>query len=380
VVEADAMQAELVRAGVAADVVVRERCSLSTRENARFAAALLRRHGIRRVTVVTCDWHLPRALAAFRRAGLDEVEGFGAPSVAVPWRRRVVRWGRERVLAWAVGIGPLLLGVGVGLGLGVGGCSRGHAAGASLSMDASVEGGARRMDVLTLIERAEDQRRAKDVPAEAQRSHDPVVRRRAARAYARVLAPAGVAGLLPRDWDDAPLLRALADDDEEVIAWAAYGLGESCRGKEDGHVSALAARLASMDAARPVRAPVDERIATLRALGRCAGDVAEQTLRAWLRRADAAVETQEAAAFALGDVAARRGSLSLESAGALLDATQRTPPLDAALYPFGRSEVAGGEELAPRILASARAALARPGPSRFFAVRALGRSGADAAA
>jgi len=366
------MRAELVRAGVPAEAIVRERCSLSTRENARFTAALLRRRGMRRVTVVTCDWHLPRALAAFRRAGL-EVEGFAAPSVAVPWRRRVVRWGRERVLAWAVGIGPLLL------GLGVGGCSRGSAAGASVS-DAAMEGGARPADVLTLIERAEDQRRAKDVPAEAQRSHDPVVRRRAARAYARILAPAVVAGPLPRDSDDAPLLRALADDDEEVIAWAAYGLGESCRGKEDTHVSALSARLASMDAARPVRAPVDARIATLRALGRCAGDVAEQTLRAWIRRADAAAETQEAASFAIGDVASRRGSLSLESAGALLDATQRTPPLDAALYPFGRSEVTGGEELAPRILASAHAALARPGPSRFFAVRALGRAGADAAA
>jgi len=358
VVEADAMRSELVRAGVPAEAIVRERCSLSTRENARFSAALLGRRGIQRVTVVTCDWHLPRALAAFRRAGL-EVEGFAAPSVTVPWRRRVVRWGRERVLAWAVGIGPLVL--------GVGGCSRGHPAGASVSGDASADGG-RGADVLTLIERAEDQRRAKDVPAEAQRSRDAAVRRRAARAYARIL-----------DSDDAPLLRALADDDEEVVAWAAYGLGESCHGKEDAHVSALAARLASMDATRPVRAPVDTRIATLRALGRCAGDLAEQTLRAWLRRADAAAETQEAAAFAIGDVAARRGSLSLESAGALLEATQHTPPLDAALYPLERNEVAGGEELAPRIQAAARAALARPGPSRFFAVRALGRSGGDAA-
>jgi cyclophilin family peptidyl-prolyl cis-trans isomerase len=362
VVEADAMRTELVRAGVPAETIVRERCSLSTRENARFTAALLRRRGMRRVIVVTCDWHLPRALAAFRRAGL-EVEGAPAPSLAIPWRRRVVRWGRERMLAWAVGIGPLLL------GLGVGGCSHKSAAGASVYTDAAVEGGARAADVFTLIEQAEDQRRAKEVPAEAQRSHDPVVRRRAARAYARIL-----------DSDDAPLLRALADDDEEVIVWGAYGLGESCRGKEDAHVSALSARLASMDPTRPVGAPVDARIATLRALGRCAGDVAEQTLRAWIRRADAAAETQEAAAFAIGDVASRRGSLSLESAGALLDATQRTPPLDAALYPFGRSEVAGGEELAPRILASARAALARPGPSRFFAVRALGRSGADATA
>lgn len=365
------MSAELVRAGVVADAIVRERCSLSTRENARYTAALLQRRGIDRVVVVTCDWHLPRALAAFRRAGL-EVEGSAAPSVAVPWRRRVVRWGRERVLAWAVGIGPLVL--------GLGGCSRGPAAGASVAVDAAADGAGRGADVLTLIARAEDQRREKDVPADAQRSHDPRVRRRAARAYARIVDSVAVAGPLPRDSDDAPLLRALADDDEEVIAWAAYGLGQSCRGKEEAHVSALAARLASMDASRPVSAPIDARIATLRALGRCAGDVAEQTLRAWIRRADAAPETLETAAFAIGDVAARRGSLSLESAGALLDATQRTPPLDAALYPFGRSDVPGGEELVPRVLAAARAALARPGPSRFFAVRALGRTGSDAAA
>jgi cyclophilin family peptidyl-prolyl cis-trans isomerase len=374
VVEADAMRAELTRAGVPADAIVRERCSLSTRENARYTAQLLRRRGIDRIVVVTCDWHLPRALAAFGRAGL-EVEGFAAPSLATPWRRRMMRWGRERVLAWTVGIGPLVVGLAA-----LAACSRGPAAGASVSGDAAAEGGTRGADVLSIIARAEDQRRAKDVPADAQRSHDPIVRRRAARAYARILDLAAVAGPLPRDADDAPLLRALADDDEETIAWAAYGLGESCRGKEDVHVSALAARLASMVPTRPVQVPLDARVATLRALGRCAGDVAEQTLRAWLRRGDAAAETQEAAAFALGDVASRRGALSLESAGALLDATQRTPPLDAALYPLGRSEVSGGEELVPRVLAAARSALARPGPSRFFAVRALGRTDTDAAA
>jgi len=239
-----------------------------------------------------------------------------------------------------------------------------------------------------VLARAEDQRRARDVPAEALASHDPAVRRRAVRALARIL-----------DADDAPLLRALTDADDETLAWAAYGLGEGCRGREDAHVKALAARLASIDAGRsgaddsrappagtrpppggfPPPLPVHPRTAILRALGRCGGDVADQTLRAWLRRTDVPPPTAEAAAYALGDVAAKRGSLSLESAGALLEAAQRPAPVEGAFYAFGRADAAGGDDLSPKLLAAARAALGRAGPSRFFAVRALGRAGGDGA-
>ncbi|HEY1691316.1 MAG TPA: peptidylprolyl isomerase [Polyangiaceae bacterium] len=224
-------------------------------------------------------------------------------------------------------------------------------------------------DVRVTIARAADQRRARDVPPASLHEHDPAIRRLAARALARI-----------QDADDAPLLGALEDADDVVTAWAAYGLGESCKGHEDAHARALAARLASFDPARGASVPVDARIAILRALGHCGGDVAEQTLRAWLRRTDAAPFTADAAAFALGDVASRRGSVSLESSGALLDAVQRSPPVDAALYAFGRAESVGAEELGPRLLAAARAALDRPGADRFFAVRALGRAGADGAA
>ena len=52
---------------------------------------------------------------------------------------------------------------------------------------------------------------------------------------ARALARIG--GAQPRDG----LLRALADPDEQVVAWAAYGLGQSCEGHREPTVRALAA-------------------------------------------------------------------------------------------------------------------------------------------
>ncbi len=363
VVEADAIERELVRLGVPGDMVVCERGSLSTRDNARFSVAAMARRGLQRATIVTCDWHLPRALETFRRAGI-EASGVPAPSGPAGLRKRFWRWGRERVLAWTLAWSAACF------ALLLVACSRAPApAGPSPEAAVSLAASAASGDP---IEHAEDARRAKDVPPEAAGSHDAAVRLRAARAYARIL-----------DADDGPLLRALDDDDDGVIAWGAYGLGESCRGngneREDAHVAALAARLVSLDPSRPVSSPVDARLSLLRALGRCSGDVAEQTLRAWLRQSSAAPEALEAAAYALGDVAVRRGSISLESTAALLDAAQRDPPVPAALYPFGRSDSTAGDELQPRLLAAARVGLTRPGPARFFAVRALGRAGSEAA-
>jgi uncharacterized SAM-binding protein YcdF (DUF218 family) len=98
IVEADAMAAELARLGVPIGAVVRERCSLSTRDNARFTAETLRRRGISRASVVTCAWHLPRALTLFVREGI-EAEGIAArEGQPVRLRSRLWRWGVERVL------------------------------------------------------------------------------------------------------------------------------------------------------------------------------------------------------------------------------------------------------------------------------------------
>jgi uncharacterized SAM-binding protein YcdF (DUF218 family) len=93
VVEADAMASLLRDDGVPEHAIVRERCSLDTLENARFASELLARREKKEVLVVTCTWHLPRAVALFRRAGLV-VTGLGvdAPDATrlerVYWRAR----------------------------------------------------------------------------------------------------------------------------------------------------------------------------------------------------------------------------------------------------------------------------------------------------
>jgi uncharacterized SAM-binding protein YcdF (DUF218 family) len=47
--------------------------SETTRENARYSAALLKRDGIQRIYLVSHAWHLPRALPEFEREGLRVV-------------------------------------------------------------------------------------------------------------------------------------------------------------------------------------------------------------------------------------------------------------------------------------------------------------------
>lgn len=97
VVEADALASELVRLGVPASRIVRERCSHSTRENARYVAELLARRGVTDVELVTCAFHLPRAQLLFEHAGFTVRAHAAAPPSEQPSRfRRLVTWARER--------------------------------------------------------------------------------------------------------------------------------------------------------------------------------------------------------------------------------------------------------------------------------------------
>jgi cyclophilin family peptidyl-prolyl cis-trans isomerase len=236
---------------------------------------------------------------------------------------------------------------------------------------------ARGPDEVATIARAEDARRARDIPDALRTSHDGAIRRRVARALARIADPQ----------TDEALLRALSDEDEEVVGWGAYGLGWTCKGREDAHVRALAARAASLEGSAPgldadaaptaIRVSIDARTAIVRAIGRCGGTLAEPVLAAWVRARNA---WSRRACYGLGDVAARRG-LSDDTYTALLEAAEggpANPPIADALYPFGRVERVA-EAFSKRLILAARAVLEHSPEARSLAVRALGRSGKDAA-
>lgn len=95
VAETEALGRELIQLGVDPDAIIREWRSLTTLGNAVYSARLLRERGSRRVGVVTCDWHMPRALASFRLVGLDPA-ALPAESPPIPASRRMLRALGER--------------------------------------------------------------------------------------------------------------------------------------------------------------------------------------------------------------------------------------------------------------------------------------------
>ena len=216
--------------------------------------------------------------------------------------------------------------------------------------------------IAAAIDRAEDQRRATDVLATWQVSANPVLRRQAIRALARIAEPPIDAAT------DKALLRALGDEDLEVAGWAAYGLGWACKGKEEEHVKALAARattLADADAsvAMTRRDAIDAPATITYAIGRCGGPLAEGTLTGFIRGDSSEAEALEAA-YALGSLSGK-GPLSDEAMGALLDRALAAPASEAAaaaLYPIGRLDRVPGAWTA-RVLGAARGVLAAASPS-----------------
>ncbi len=355
-VEADAMAGALVALGVPEACIVRERLSFTTRENARFVAAQCAKRGIGRVAIVTCVWHLPRAAKCFEAEGLEVVERISAGERDDRWTTRAWIRMRERMLATLV---VMLVAVSVL------GCAKGHQENAPVT---SVDADAPPVIDAKDIARAEDRRRAKDVSPAARASHDVDARRCAARALARIEDAEGAEGLL----------RALEDEDAVVAAWGAYGLGMACKGHEEAYVHALAARAISFDGdagsatmASVARDAIDVREAIARAVGRCGGVTAEGTLTALVRRRDA---WSVVAAYALGDVAAKRGALGDETMTALIEGATSPQSNEAALYPFARLERVP-DAFGPRVAKAALTKMAHAGVARAFAVRALGRTG-----
>lgn len=105
--EADALCAFLAKSGLPSRALEGELWSRSTRQNAHYAAKILLPRGVRRVGIVTCDWHMPRALCCFRGAGFDP-EPLPAESPRVSGTPALLRATRERVSfvvdrAWTFG-------------------------------------------------------------------------------------------------------------------------------------------------------------------------------------------------------------------------------------------------------------------------------------
>jgi HEAT repeat protein len=171
------------------------------------------------------------------------------------------------------------------------------------------------------------------------------------------------------------LAKALADEEPAVIGWAAFGVGQLCRGREADAVRRLALRAASL-AVEPASDARDGTIGSLAlALGRCASDDAERTLRAWLKLSPTIAEH---ALLGLGQVARSRKHLDDATIAALLDVAAQAPQ-SPALYAI-ESLPALGAAARTRLLEVAQKVLEQPGAGRAFALRALAKAGSEAAA
>jgi cyclophilin family peptidyl-prolyl cis-trans isomerase len=172
----------------------------------------------------------------------------------------------------------------------------------------------------------------------------------------------------------AALTQALADEAPDVVSWAAFGVGQLCRGRELQAVRQLALRAASL-ATEPVTDATDRALSGLAfGLGRCASDEAEKVLRSWLSlRAPVAA----GATLGLAQVARSRKHLDDATVAALLDAADKNPS-GAALHPL-ESLPTLGAAARERLLEVASKALDQPSAGRAFAVRALAKAGARAA-
>ena len=242
-------------------------------------------------------------------------------------------------------------------------------------------GGASGFDAIA-VARAEDLRRAKDLPPDVQSSHDVAARRASARALSRIADAASVEGLVAH----------LADEDAEVVTWAAYGLGHACKGREDATVKMLSARAATLGGdAGAMRAggtgrgsaELEPRSAIGRAIGRCGGGLAERALVSLL---EVGGTWREPALLGLGDLARSRKQIGADAMTALLEVASpragaggavQAAPADLAFYALSRADA--GEAFGKRVAQAATSALARPGDSRILAIKTLGRAGKDLA-
>jgi cyclophilin family peptidyl-prolyl cis-trans isomerase/uncharacterized SAM-binding protein YcdF (DUF218 family) len=364
VMECQAFARELLALGVPAERLREERESLTTRGNARGVARLLHSNAPARLGLVTCDWHMPRALRLFRRAGFAPI-AVPAPSPARPLHQSFIRAARERVsLVVDLLLGPLWLACFCGLlACSLLGCSK-HAAQRSDAQPGPAPSASSATARNESLLQAEIRRAAQLVTSDDLRAENPQRRAEAVRALARIQDPSSY----------QPLSQALADEDGHVVVWAAFGLGQLCRGHEADAVRRLVLRAASLAAASSPEANDGALGGIALALGHCASDEAEKTLRSWLRLRPALAAS---AALGLGQVARKRKHLDDATLAALLDAAARSRE-SPALYALESLPAVSGA-VRERLLEVATPALATPSTARGFAVRALAKAGPEAA-
>ena len=348
----------LAELGVAKACILQERESQTTRGNARGVAQLLRDQSPQRVGLVTCDWHMPRALRLFAQVGLSAVP-VSAASPALPLPVSVARALRERAsLALSLLLAPFWL----VCALALGGCSKPSDPPGATRGAAPPAASASPQQLASLLQ-AELRRDPSAVAPDDLIAEAATRRSAAVRALARIQDP--------RSFE--ALTKALADEDPFVVGWAAFGTGQLCRGHEPEAVRRLVLRATSLSA-EPISDEGDLALGSLAfALGRCATDEAEKTLRTWLKLRGPIAEP---AALALGQVARQRKHLDDATIAALLDASAKAPN-SAALYPI-ESLPALGAAARERLLEVAGIAVDQAGPGRAFALRALGKAGPGA--
>jgi cyclophilin family peptidyl-prolyl cis-trans isomerase len=245
-----------------------------------------------------------------------------------------------------------------------GGCSRQRSD--QLDSGASTDSGR----VQSLFE-AEVSRDASTVTAADLSSRDVRVRRSAVRALARISNRAS----------QALLERSLADEDSEVVAWAAFGLGRICTsGDAEATIRRIVVRAATWllklgpGSSRLPSSRLDPWFAFAQSIGRCATPESERVLRSWM---SVSSEVARAAVQGLDYYVQSTKNLDASTIVALLDAAEKDRALVVALLPVSRlsrlDPLVGRRlvALAPRLLETA-------GDERRFLLRALPLAGESA--
>ncbi|WP_459614804.1 YdcF family protein [Bordetella sp. 2513F-2] len=94
--EAMGMAHRLRLQGVPEEALILENASRTTYENATLTEETLSEHGIRKVLLVTSALHMPRAMAAFAKQGVEAVAAPAPPQITLPADGGVQAWVPNR--------------------------------------------------------------------------------------------------------------------------------------------------------------------------------------------------------------------------------------------------------------------------------------------